>query len=589
MKFEDYFKVNYKIPERMLAWELYGTGFDNFGKDDKPFWTKIPYIDPDQLLVRIDAVGLCFSDVKIIKSGEKHPRLLGRNLSKDPVIPGHEVSITVVKVGDNLKEKFRIGDRFIIQANIFYKGKNLAYGYRIKGGYAQYSVMGKEILQGDEGCYLIPLKEEIGYAEAALIEPWTCVEASFNIPYRKKLKPKGISFLINFDKNLIFEKTSFHKIIDSENPPQKIIIFSEDKYFLEKVRNFVEKYEIKFIVLEDRTDIEGINLENIFGEETNQYGFDDIVLINPGSEKIIYEISKYLSKRGILNIINTFNNKGKIPIDIGRIHYDGIKYVGNDSYNLDKSYRINTRSEIKQNGIIWILGAGGPMGHMHVQRAIFKKYPPKKIVATNRQSDRIWSLQKRFRDVARSRKIDFVCYRQKDFSKKQFSETLKKEVNYRGFDDIIVLALSTEAVEYAFNFIAEGGVINIFGGIPKGNIVRILSKKLCSEKIRVIGSSGSNILDIKKMLTKVEEKKINTNNSVFVIGGMNGLKKALIGVSKGEFPGKVIIFPQIENLNLTRVDKIQKKIPIIQKKLEDGSIWTKEAEVILFEKYIRFR
>ncbi|GAH87173.1 unnamed protein product, partial [marine sediment metagenome] len=225
-----------------------------------------------------------------------------------------------------------------------------------------------------------------------------------------------------------------------------------------------------------------------------------------------------------------------------------------------------------------IIRAGGPMGHMHVQRAIFKKYPPKKIVATNRQSDRIWNIQKRFKDIAKSKKIDLVCYKQKDFSRKQFSEILKKETNYKGFDDIIVLASSVEAVKDALNFIAEGGTINIFGGIPKGNFVKILSRKICSEKIRIIGSSGSNISDMKKTLTKVEGKKINTNNSVFAIGGINSLKKALLNVSKGVFPGKVVIFPQIENLDLTRVDEIKKKIPFIQKKLKNGLIWTKEAE-----------
>lgn len=35
----------------------------------------------------------------------------------------------------------------------------------------QYSVIGEEIPQGDEGFYLTPLKKKIGYAEAALTEP----------------------------------------------------------------------------------------------------------------------------------------------------------------------------------------------------------------------------------------------------------------------------------------------------------------------------------------------------------------------------------------------------------------------------------
>ena len=53
------------IPEKMLAWPLFGTGFEAFGKDDKPCVVNVPEIKDDELLVRIDAIGLCFSDVKI--------------------------------------------------------------------------------------------------------------------------------------------------------------------------------------------------------------------------------------------------------------------------------------------------------------------------------------------------------------------------------------------------------------------------------------------------------------------------------------------------------------------------------------------
>ena len=46
---------------------------------------------------------------------------------------GHEVSLTVVGVGANLRDRYRIGDRFIVQAEIYYKGVNWAYGYMLAG------------------------------------------------------------------------------------------------------------------------------------------------------------------------------------------------------------------------------------------------------------------------------------------------------------------------------------------------------------------------------------------------------------------------------------------------------------------------
>ena len=73
------------IPEKMLAWPLFGTGFEAFGKDDKPCVVPVPEIKEDELLVRIDAIGLCFSDVKLIRAGESHPRVISENLAEDLV------------------------------------------------------------------------------------------------------------------------------------------------------------------------------------------------------------------------------------------------------------------------------------------------------------------------------------------------------------------------------------------------------------------------------------------------------------------------------------------------------------------------
>ena len=90
------------LPETMLTWRLYGAGLECLGKDGRPERVPLPECGPNDLLLRVDAVGLCFSDTKVVKAGPNHPRLLGRDLMKDPTVLGHEVAGTVVKVGDAL-------------------------------------------------------------------------------------------------------------------------------------------------------------------------------------------------------------------------------------------------------------------------------------------------------------------------------------------------------------------------------------------------------------------------------------------------------------------------------------------------------
>ncbi|MCK4324685.1 MAG: alcohol dehydrogenase catalytic domain-containing protein, partial [Armatimonadetes bacterium] len=164
-----------EIPAAMKAWQVFGAGLENFGRDKQPVEVQVPQPSSRELLARVDAASLCFSDVKILRLGGEHPRLYGRDLAADPIVPGHEAALTIVKVGSDIAEKFRIGDRFVVQADIFYQGVNLAFGYMLPGAFEQYVLLGKEILEGDEGLYLIPVQPETGYAEAALSEPWACV------------------------------------------------------------------------------------------------------------------------------------------------------------------------------------------------------------------------------------------------------------------------------------------------------------------------------------------------------------------------------------------------------------------------------
>jgi threonine dehydrogenase-like Zn-dependent dehydrogenase len=179
------------LPARALRWELTGAGLENFGRDGEPSLHEVAPPGPGELLARVDACGICFSDIKILNLGGEHPRLRGRDLARDPVVMGHEVSLTVVGVGPGLSAPFQPGDRAIVQADVYYNGRGMAMGYRLPGGFSQYVRIGREILEGDEGCYLLPVPSSLGYSEAALCEPWACVEASYRYRPRRSLRPDG--------------------------------------------------------------------------------------------------------------------------------------------------------------------------------------------------------------------------------------------------------------------------------------------------------------------------------------------------------------------------------------------------------------
>ena len=176
-KVEQYRRAQSSLPAQNRLWPLFGAGFENLGLDGQAMDTPLPQPGPEELLVRHDAVGICFSDIKVIRSGEKHPRI-HHKMKEDPVVLGHEVALTVIKAGEKLAGQYQPGDRFIVQADIYINGQTSAYGYDLQGGFSRYSVIDWRVLAGDHGNYLIPIRQDAGYAGLALCEPLACVGGS---------------------------------------------------------------------------------------------------------------------------------------------------------------------------------------------------------------------------------------------------------------------------------------------------------------------------------------------------------------------------------------------------------------------------
>ena len=148
-------------PSHYRLWPLYGAGLENMGKDGQPIEVDLGQLGPDELLIRHDACGLCFSDIKVINQGQSHPRIF-KTMLTEPVVLGHEVSMTVLGVGENLKDEYQVGDRLTLETDISTEGKMLAYGYYFQGGLSQYSIIDRRIIFSDNGNNLIKINPSDG-------------------------------------------------------------------------------------------------------------------------------------------------------------------------------------------------------------------------------------------------------------------------------------------------------------------------------------------------------------------------------------------------------------------------------------------
>jgi threonine dehydrogenase-like Zn-dependent dehydrogenase len=511
----------------------------------------LPQPGPDELLVRHDAVGICFSDVKVISAGENHPRIY-RNMAEDPVVLGHEVALTIVDVGENLRDQYKIGDRFIIQADIYIDSVSYAYGYEIQGGYSEYNIIDQRVLNGDDGNYLIPVKPETGYAESALNEPWACVERSYTVEYRTTWKENGTVWLTG-------SGTGIEMGAAINWQPKAIVLDVSDETFAVQVRSWAKERGITLI------------------EDDGKIAFDDIVVLDNDPD-VIEGAFERLAHSGVFNVVCTEPVARTVSLDVGRIHYDNLMVVGTVTADLSAAYK-PVRTQLKSGGTAWIMGAAGPMGHMHVQRALEMASKPVKVVANDLNDERMAITAEKYAGVAEENGVALVCFSGSSFdSQEAFARRMMEESGGNGFSDIVVCAPSPRAVESAIPFLADNAVMNVFAGLPRGTQAHFDYNLIMAKGVRFTGTSGSSIDDLRNMLELTESKSLSTNSVVAAVAGLEGVADGLRAVADGEFAGKIVIYPQIKPLPVTPLTELAEKLPTVYAKLSEGKIWTNAAE-----------
>ncbi len=553
---------NQEIPAKMLAWQMYGAGMENFGVNDQPVEIPVPAIKDDELLVKIDAIGLCFSDVKLIRAGEEHPRVISKNLKEDPVIPGHEAVMTIVKVGSKIDPKFKVGQRFIIQADIYVKGKGFAYGYAINGGMAQYSVLDQRVLNGDEGCYLLPLDEGTPVAIAALMEPWTCVQAAYMIDYRTAPKAGG--------KVLIAAESGNSKIYEAGE------LLKSAKVAEIKALNLSEA-AVKKLSDELGTAVTAIK-EIPAGEQ-----FDDIFICDVQSREFGEKIGKLGSRGAMISFIGEFKNENW-SFDVGSIHYEGWYYQGAAGSNLSAGYGRNFRTELKRGGTCWLPGGAGAMGQMHTQMAVESPDGPSRIIVSDMDDARIENVKRLLADTIKARGIEFKTLNPGKMTPQEFEKALH-DFAPDGYDDIIMLVPVVPVLNQSASFLKTDGLMNIFAGIPAGKEGELNVKGIANCGQRFIGSSGSKTAHLRHTLDLAETGKLKPVTALAAIGGMRSLKEGLEAVIAAKFPGKTVIFPNCIDMPLTPITEIGKLDSDIAGTLDGEGFYTADTEKKLLDKY----
>jgi len=529
------------------------------GKDQFVHNTAKPVdaIGPTQLLLQVEACGICFSDTKLLHAFEDHPRKspVVSGLSSDalaevpayhpdsePTVPGHEPVARVVAVGDSVKH-FNVGERVLVQADWRHlptAASNGAFGYNFEGALQEYVVVDERIVVNEGEEFMLRVSDRPTAAQVALVEPWSTVEASYSRTERNALKPGG-RFLVVADPGVV--PSGLEPLLAASRPGEITVVGVEPS---------AVDPEAQPAALADVAP-----------------GVDDIAYFGSDAATI-EQLGALLGARSLLCVVlGGARIDRRVQLDVGRIHYDFTRYIGTAGTDPAEAYAsVPANGEIRAQDKVAIIGAAGPMGLMHTVRTISLGLPGVAVDAADVNDERLAHLAEVVDPTAAERGVPLRVVN---------SMTSPLAPGYTYLTCLVpVPALLSQAVDLA----AEGAIVNAFAGFPAGTLAELDLQGIIDRHVFLLGTSGSEMSDMRSLLDKLETGALDTAISLDAVCGMAGFADAIDAVNNRTSGGKIMVYPQLPDLGLVRLSELEEELPSVAVALVDGR-WSPAAEAAL--------
>ena len=514
-------------------------------------------IGPTQLLLQVEACGICFSDTKLLHAFEDHPRKLpvvaglsaevlaeipGYRPNSEPTVPGHEPVARVVAVGDAVTH-FSVGERVLVQADWRHlptPASNGAFGYNFDGALQEYVVVDERIVVHDGEEFMLRVSDAPTAAQVALVEPWSTVEASYSRTERNTLKAGG-RLLVVADPGVA--PSGLDALLAAARPGSITVVGAEPSAV-------------------DPDAVAGL-LDDVVP------GVDDIVYFGSDAATI-EQLSALLGARSLLCVVLGGGSiDRRVKLDVGRVHYDFVRYIGTTGSDPATAYAgVPANGEIRAQDSVAIIGAAGPMGLMHTVRTISLGLPGVVVDAADVNDERLAHLAEVAGPTAQERGVPLRVVN---------SVTTPLAAGYTYLTCLVpVPALLSQAVDLA----GDGAIVNAFAGFPAGTLAELDLQGIIERRVFLLGTSGSEMSDMRSLLEKLESGALDTSISLDAVCGMAGFSDAIDAVNNRTSGGKIMVYPQLRDLGLIRLADLADQLPEVAAAMTEGR-WTPAAEAAL--------
>lgn len=553
--------MNEKIPAKQYAVQLVGPDQLILNKAKDVFQP-----GPHQVLAKVEVVGLCFSDLKLLKQFTGHvrkgPVVTGIDLDilkeipsyvpqEAATVPGHETVVRIVAVGPGV-ERHKPGERYLVQTDYRWvrtATSNAAFGYNFEGALQEYVLMDERVITAPDGeSMLIPAPEDRAASAIALSEPWACVEDAYVTQERTTLKTGGQMLIV---ADVEIPSGRLGNLLHRYGTPTRLT-------WVSKLTPSADLAALPLTVAKRVDDLADA-------------AYDDVLYFGSNA-RVVEGLFPKVAANGLLNIVLDGKRfEQPVVTMVGRVHYGGIRIIGTAGSDPAEPMKyIPKTGEIRHRDKVNVVGAGGPMGMMHVIRNVCQGIDGVSVFAGDVDDNRLAALTKIARPLAEKNYVEYKTYNAK-------TELTPADLTYT-----VLMAPVPELVAAAVQNSAARGIINIFAGIPATVSGPIDLDAYIEKRLYFIGTSGSTLDDMKRMLEKVESGRLDTNVSVAAISGFEGAVEGIRAVENRSIPGKIMVYPACKSMGLIRLEELAQKLPDVAACLKDG-LWTMAAEKKLLD------
>lgn len=323
---------------------------------------ELPAIGPDELLLRVVSSSMCLSTYKALSLGSSHKRVPD-TISSEPVVTGHEFAGVLEEVGEDLADRFTVGQGVAILPTMgLPSGWSPGYSYPYFGGDATYCII--PAIAVEKGCVL-PYDDGY-YANGSLAEPMSCIIGAFRSNYhteplvwehRMGLKPGGRLALLGSGGAMGIGALDY--ALNGPFTPSLVVAVDVDAERLERLRTLFPAEEARR---------RGCRLEVVDASGTDPVealraispdGFDDVVVF-AAIRELVETGDAVLARDGCLNFFAGPTDKAfSASLNLYNIHYESTHLVGTSGgsrSDMEESLQLSASGAINPSRMVTHVG-----------------------------------------------------------------------------------------------------------------------------------------------------------------------------------------------------------------------------------------